>query len=267
MRTGKNGQKKDDPKTRMEELLQNEASDIEIAPDVAALADEESQGADDGETPEVDHTVTTLAVIVLDVSGSVSPYSKEVAQSLNGLVKKLKDDALTAIGVRIAVITTWEAVWEFTPASDFTVWPLKLGSGTPLGRVTSQACELVEEEMEASAAAGRPLNKMLVAFITDGQQTGESPAETRRGVKDAKRMREGRPPLNFFVFKVGPGEPGEFLRAVAGTKPVIHAAEPETGYRKIFEWLAGTIRSASMSQPNEMVETDELPQGLRLSIE
>jgi uncharacterized protein YegL len=106
-----------------------------------------------------------------------------------------------------------------------------------------------------------------VALITDGQPKGESPAETRRGVKDAKRMQEGKPPLNFFVFKVGSGEPGEFLRQVAGKKPIIHAAEPETAYRKIFDWLAGTIRSASMSQPEERAETPGLPPGLGLSIE
>jgi uncharacterized protein YegL len=127
-------------------------------------------------------------------------------------------------------------------------------------------CRLVEEQMEASAAAGRPLNKLLAAIITDGKPAGESPDDTRRGVKDAKRMREGKPPLNFFVFKVGPGEAGEFLRQVAGKNPVIHAAEPETGYRKIFDWLAGAIKSASMSQPNEAAETPELPHDFRLSI-
>jgi uncharacterized protein YegL len=197
----------------------------------------------------------------------VSPDRKEVVDSLTGLVKKLQSDALTAIGVRIAVITTWEKVWDFLPAADFEVSDLNFGSSTPLGRVTSRACRLVEEEMEASAAAGRPLNKMLAALITDGKPTGESPADTRQGVNDAKRMREGKPPLNFFVFKVGPGEPGEFLRQVAGKKPVVHAAEPEAAYQKIFDWLAGAIKSASMSQPEEKAETPDLPPGCRFSVE
>jgi uncharacterized protein YegL len=267
VRTGKKGGRKADPVKEIEKLIQNSASDIEIAARVAALADDEGEDESDEESPEADHTVTTLAVIVLDVSGSVSPYSKEVVESLTGLVKKLQDDSLTAIGVRIAVVTTWETVWEFMPAAEFEVSDLTFGSSTPLGRVTSRACKLVEEEMEASAAAGRPLNKMLAALITDGQPRGESPADTRQGVKDARRMREGKPPLNFFVFKVGPGEPGEFLRQVAGTKPVIHAAEPETGYRKLFNWLAGTIKSASMSQPEEKSETPELPPGFRMSVE
>jgi uncharacterized protein YegL len=263
----KKGGRKADPVKEIEKLLQNDASDIEIAAHVAALADEEIPDESYDETPEADHTVTTLAVIILDVSGSVSPYSEEVVSSLTGLVQKLQSDALTAIGVRIAVVTTWENVWEFLPAADFKVNLLTFASSSPLGRVTSSACALVEEEMEASAAAGRPLNKMLAALITDGQPKGESPAETRRGVKDAKRMQEGKPPLNFFVFKVGSGEPGEFLRQVAGKKPIIHAAEPETAYRKIFDWLAGTIKSASMSQQNEVAETAPLPQDFRLSVQ
>jgi uncharacterized protein YegL len=251
----------------IEKLLQNDASDIEIAAHVADLADDEIPDEGCDESPEADHTVTTLAVIILDVSGSVSPYRDEVVDSLTGLVEKLQDDSLTAIGVRLAVVNTWQTVWHFTPAADFEVLDLGFGSSTPLGRVTSRACQLVEEEMEASAAAGRPRTKMLAALITDGKPTGESPAETRQGVNDAKRMREGKPPLNFFVFKVGPGEPGEFLRQVAGKKPVVHAAEPEAAYQKIFDWLAGAIKSAYMSQPNEAAETPDLPPGCRFSIE
>lgn len=263
----KKGGRKADPVKEIERLLENQASDIEIAAHVAALADDEIPDDCDDETPAADHTVTTLAVIILDVSGSVSPYSKEVLGSLTGLVKKLKDDSLTALGVRIAVVTTWEKVWHFEAAADFEVGDLTFGSGTPLGRVTSRACRLVEEEMEASAAAGRPLNKMLAALITDGKPTSESPADTRQGAKDAKRMREGKPPLNFFVFKVGQGQPGEFLRQVAGKNPVVHAAEPEAAYQKIFDWLAGAIKSASMSQHDEVVPAPDLPPGCRLSIE
>ncbi len=262
MRTDKKGGRKADPVKAIEKLIQNQASDLEIAAHVAALVDDESQDNGDEDAPEADHTVTTLAVIGLDVSGSVSPYSEEVVGSLAGLVKKLQSDALTAIGVRIAVVTTWEKVWEFKPAADFKVPDLTFGSSSPLGRVTSRVCRLIEEEMEASAAAGRPLNKMLAAIITDGQPRGESPADTRQGVMDAKRMREGKPPLNFFVFKIGQGEPGEFLRQVAGKKPIIHAAEPETAYRKIFDWLAGTIKSAFISQPQEKARTPELSPGL-----
>jgi uncharacterized protein YegL len=267
VRTGKKGRPKADPVKEIETLLENQASDIEIAAHVAAIADDEIPEEGYDETPEGDHTVTTLAVIGLDVSGSVSPYHDEVVDSLTGLVKKLKDDSLTALGVRIAVVTTWEKVWEFEPAADFEVSELTFGSSTPLGRVTSRACRLVEEEMEASAAAGRPMNKMLFALITDGKPTGESPADTRQGVKDAKRMQEGRPPLNFFVFKVGRGLPGEFLHQVAGKKPVVHAAEPEAAYQKLFSWLAGTIKSASMSQPEEAAETPDLPPGFRFSVE
>src|SRR5262249_14709682 len=155
-----------------------------------------------------DHTVSTLAVLGLDVSGSVMDNSDEVVESVNGLVKKLKHDSLTALGVRIALVTTWEKVWEFKPAADFEVGALNFGSGSPLAGVRTRACRPVEEEREASAAAGRPINKMLAAPITDGRPAGESPDETRRGAKDAQRMREGKPPLNFFVFKVGQGEPG-----------------------------------------------------------
>jgi uncharacterized protein YegL len=267
MRTGKKGRPSIDPMKKLEELLHQERSNLEVVQHAASPPDDESKEANDGDAPEADHALTTLAVIILDVSGSVSPYAKEVVDSLIELLKKLKDDAFTALGIRVGVVTTWETVWKFKAAADFEVPALTFGSGTPLGRVTSSACRLVEEEMEASAAAGRPLNKMLVALITDGKPAGESPDETRQGVRDAKRMREGRPPLNFFVFKVGRGEPGDFLRAVAGPKRVIHAAEPETAYNKIFNWLAGTMKSASMSQPNQVAETEELPQGLRLSIE
>jgi uncharacterized protein YegL len=263
----KKGGRKADPVKEIEKLLQNDASDIEIAAHAADLADDEIPDEDYDDTPEADHTVTTIGVVIIDVSGSVWPYSEEVQGSVTGLVKKLQSDALTALGVRIAVLTTWEKVWGFQPAADFEVPELTFGSSSPLGRVTSRACELIEEEMESAAAVGRPLNKMLAALITDGQPRGESPAETRQGANDAKRMREGKPPLNFFVFKVGAGLPGEFLRQVAGKKPIIHAAEPEAAYQKIFDWLAGAIKSASMSQPEEKAETPELPSGLGLSIE
>jgi hypothetical protein len=98
--------------------------------------------------------------------------------------------------------------------------------------------------------------------ITDSQPNGESPEETREGIRQVKELRKGRPPLNVFGFFVGAGEPGEFLRSVCGDNPVIHADEPDEGYRHIFDWLLGAIQSCSRSQPGEAAEMPDLPRGL-----
>ncbi|MFO0808986.1 MAG: hypothetical protein U0746_10210 [Gemmataceae bacterium] len=263
MWTGKNGRPKADPAEELAKLLvPPESNDIEAAPWRPPAPDDEAPEVDD-DAPDADHVITTLAVIVLDVSGSVYPYADEVTGGFNGLSRYLRDDSLTAFGVRLSLVNTWLSVTPFVPAADFVEREFRFGSSTPLGRATSRACEQIEDEMAASAAAGRPINKIMMAVITDGIPKNESPAETRKGVEDVKRLRKGRPPLNVITFKCGPGEPGAFLRAISGSTPVIHASEPETGYREIFKWLASAIRSASESQPGEVAEAPDLTAGLR----
>jgi uncharacterized protein YegL len=241
----------DDPAELVEELLgESELSDFEAAP-----------GPDD-DAPATDHTVTTYALLGIDFSGSVAHRADEVVRNLKGLVRRLNDDALTALGVRIGVVTTWEKAIAFTAAKDFEVPEFTFGSNSPLGRMTSLGCELFAAELQNAASSGRPVNKCLAAFISDGLPHGETMAETREGVRRVNAMRAGSPPLNVFSFHVGEGDPAEFLYAVSRPNPVIQAAAPEDGYRLIFEWLLGAIQSCSRSQPGQVVEMPELPRGL-----
>jgi uncharacterized protein YegL len=242
---------KEDPVERMERLLkESESVDFTLIP---AAADEPSG---------TDHSVKTLVVTVLDVSGSVSKFDRVVVTSFGGLVGGLQADHMTALGVQIAVVDTWEKVTDFALAKDFAPPDFSFGSASPLGRTTSRACELLQSELKAAAAEGRPVNKVLLVVITDSKPNGESPADTREGIRQVTVMRKGHPPLNVFGFLVGPSEPGKFLRALCGDNPVIHAAEPEEGYRRIFEWLLSAIQSCSRSQPGQIVDLPNLPQGL-----
>ncbi len=250
----RNGQAapKVDPADRLDEGLPGlELTEFEAAPP-----------EDDDEASAADHAVTTLVLIELDVSGSVKPYADVVTRSFADLVQKLRDDALTALGVRLAVVTTWQKLTPFAAVKDFVVPHLWFYSSSPLGRAASLGCEAVRAELKAAVKAGRPVNKMLMAVITDSKPKGESPQETREGVRQVRELREGRPPLNVFGFFVGPGEPGEFLRSLCGENPVVHAAEPDEGYRLIFNWLLGAIQSCSRSQPGEAAEMPPLPRGL-----
>jgi uncharacterized protein YegL len=242
---------KEDPVERLEKLLrESESEAIAVIPD------------DEDESSATDHSVTTLIIFVLDVSGSVAKYDREVVTSFGGLVGGLQDDHMMALGVRIAVVDTWEKITGFAIAKDFEPPDFSFGSSSPLGRVTSRACELLRTELKAAARDGRPVNKVLLVLITDSQPHGESPADTREGIRQAAAMRKGQPPLNVFGFFVSRGEPGEFLRSLCGENPVIHAAEPEEGYRRIFEWLLSALLSCSRSQPGQTVELPNLPRGL-----
>jgi uncharacterized protein YegL len=240
----------EDPVERMEKLL--EEAETDGFPDVP----------DDDEPSATDHSVTTLVAFVLDTSGSVAKHDREVVTSFGGLVGGLQDDHMTALGVRLGLVDTWEKVTDFALAKDFEPPDFQFGSSSPLGRATSRACELLRAELKDSAAHGRPVNKVLLVVITDSLPHGEPPADTREGVRQVNAMRKGNPPLNVFGFFVGPGEPGEFLRSLCGDNPVIHAAEPEEGYRRIFEWLLSAIQSCAQSQPGQKVEMPRLQRGL-----
>jgi uncharacterized protein YegL len=241
----------EDPVERMERLLKESDSDgFSVIP------------AADDEPSVTDHSVTTLVVFVLDISGSVSKYDSQVVTSFGGLVSGLQDDHMTALGVRLALVDTWEKVTGFALAKDFEPPDFSFGSSSPLGRATTRACELLQAELKAAAAEGRPVNKVLLIEITDSLPHGESPADTREGVRQVNAMRKGNPPLNVFGFFVGPGEAGDYLRSLCGENPVIHAAEPEEGYRRIFEWLLSAIQSCALSQPKQMVQLPKLSQGL-----
>jgi uncharacterized protein YegL len=241
----------EDPVERIEKLLRESESD-----EFAAIP------ADEDEPSGADHSPKTLVVFVLDVSGSVAKHDHEVVTSFGGLVGGLQDDHMTALGVRLGLIDTWMKVTDFALAKDFEPPDFMFGSSSPLGQATSRACELLRAELKAAAAQGRPVNKVLLVVITDSQPHGESPEDTREGVRKVAAMRKGHPPLNVFGFAVGRGEPGEFLRSLCGENPVIHAAEPEEGYRRIFEWLLSAIQSCSRSQPGQTVELPNLPRGL-----
>jgi uncharacterized protein YegL len=242
---------REDPVERLEKLLQeSESEGFAVIPD------------DEDEPSATDHSGKTIVVVVPDISGSVAKYDREVVTSFGGLVGGLQDDHMTALGVRLGVVDTWEKVTAFALAKDFEPPDFLFGSSSPLGRATSRACELLKTELKDAAAHGRPVNKLLLVLITDSQPHGESPADTREGIRQVSAMRKGHPPLNVFGFFVGPGEPRQFLRSLCGDNPVIHAAEPEEGYRRIFEWLLTAIQSCSRSQPGQTVELPNLPRGL-----
>jgi uncharacterized protein YegL len=252
--------RKDPADTLGGEVQGGEGGECVAAADLAArLA---GDPADEDEPTATDHSVTTLVAFVLDISGSVVKHDNEVVTSFGGLVGGLQDDHMTALGVRLGLVDTWEKVTGFAVAKDFEPPDFLFGSSSPLGRATSRACELLRTELKAAAAHGRPVNKVLLVEITDSQPHGESPADTREGIRQVTAMRKGHPPINVFGFFVGPGQPGEFLRALCGDNPVIHAAEPEEGYRRIFEWLLSAIQSCAQSQPGQKIQLPNLSRGL-----
>lgn len=201
---------------------------------------------------------------VFDISGSMeargpdSPcYSKiaELNKAVSTLPQEILKDEHAASVVRIAAITFGEevkVVQGFVPADRFQLPMFQAKGQTPMAEAILRAYDLAEEGLARAEKRDQDTYGPWIFLVTDGQPTDSDELLD----KARKRIREGEenpnPARRIAFFAVGvEGADMEQLARLSVRPPLkLNGFD----YRRMFAWLAESLKQVSRSQLGDKVK-------------
>lgn len=122
-----------------------------------------------------DNQIRTPSVLLIDNSGSVSPYLQELNSGLRRFEQELKGDPIARTRADIAIITAGKdgvrLVQDFTLADEFTAPTIDAGGDTPLGTGANTALDLIASRKAVYKQNGVEHTRPWVFCLTDGAPT------------------------------------------------------------------------------------------------
>lgn len=203
-------------------------------------------------------------VELLDISGSMGEcapesehYSKiaELNAAVSILPKEILKDEHAASLVRLAAITFGgevKVVQGFVPADRFQLPMFQAKGHTPMAEAILRAYDLVEEGLARAEKRDKDTYGPWIFMVTDGQPTDS--AELLE--KARQRIREGEanpnPARRIAFFAVGVDGADMEQLARLSVRPPLKLKGYD--YRRMFAWLAESLKKVSQSQPGDKVK-------------
>jgi uncharacterized protein YegL len=201
---------------------------------------------------------------VFDISGSMdargpdsSCYSKiaELNKAVSILPQEILKDEHAASLVRLAAITFGEeikVVQSFVPADRFQLPTFQAKGQTPMAEAILRAYDLAEEGLARAERRDQDTYGPWIFLVTDGQPTDSDELLD----KARKRIREGEQNPNlarriaFFAVGVEGADMEQLARLSVRPPLKLNGFD----YRRMFAWLAESLKQVSRSQPGDRVK-------------
>lgn len=206
----------------------------------------------------------TLCVLVLDVSGTMSLFTKnghKRIDMLNAGVKAFYDDLMndeTARNrVRVAIIAVGgvndgaNLILDWTDAVDLT--PLKFSEGgfTPLGEGMLLAIRMIETERQNLRNAGISYTRPWIITMSDGLPTDNADVWLS-ATQQCQRAEQAK---ECVIYPIGI-ETGDSEMAMLQQLSVNNLPKHMDAVKfvEFFVWLSASLRKISQSAPEEVVQ-------------
>ncbi|HEY7422723.1 MAG TPA: VWA domain-containing protein [Gemmataceae bacterium] len=225
---------------------------------------------------EINPEPRCACVLLLDVSGSMGEIISNAGEDLGytiqsdgqtyravsdgvakidelnaGLVaykEALAADSLAAKRVEVAIVTfggVVQTICDFTTIDGFHPPVLTPNGDTPMGQAIREGVEMLRRRKDAYRANGIMYYRPWIFLITDGGATDEWKSA-------ADLVKQGEDSNGFLFFAVGvEGANFDRLKQISSKRPPLRLKG--TRFRDMFQWLAGTQRSASRSKPGDTI--------------
>lgn len=194
----------------------------------------------------------TACVLVLDCSGSMDGEPiKQLNDGVKVLEEDIKKDPEARTRVQIKVISLGESVevlTDWTDAIDFTAPELSTSGLTPLGQAMNEALDTIEDQKMNYKSNGISYTRPWLILFTDGAPTDDwrsAATRCRQAVDDGK--------IIFFPIAVD-GADTEVLKQFNSDKKGIMKLSSVNNFKECFQWLSGSIQSASASAPGDKLQ-------------
>jgi uncharacterized protein YegL len=204
-------------------------------------------------------------VLVLDTSASMTgdPIA-QVNEGLRQFEQQIKEDALAALRVELAIVTFggWVRVIDprtgqpldppdpaaaFATVDHFTAPTLVAEGNTPMGEAVTTALGLLRGRKDLYKAGAIGYYRPWLMLIGDGQPT-DSGWEAAAAAAVAE---EGRNGVTVFPIAVDKAEVATLGRFSSTRQPMKLRSIDEFG--ALFSWLSGSLSAVAASQPGEQV--------------
>lgn len=201
--------------------------------------------------------------ILLDTSGSMSPYIKDLENAIQKFIEDTNKNEITKRRVDVAVIefnTEVNVIQEFTPIYLMKSVKLSAGGVTSMGKGIKSAIEIVSERTELYQRLGTPRFRPWIFMLTDGAPTDDI-TEAREMIRNEEKHKSGNSRLRFFALGVGELYDKEVLLSL--TERVLDL----NGYdfNKAFNWLSDSlVLLSSTGDPNNEARLPLLPENVRI---
>lgn len=201
-------------------------------------------------------------VLLLDTSGSM----RNCIDNLNNAIDDFKNDVCKSEESRnridVAVVefnTEVNVIQDFVPITELKSAHLRADGYTAMGRGINTAIDLVKRRNQFYYNLGTPFFKPWIFMITDGHPEGEPSTEIERArsriAEEESKGSVGK--LKFFAVAVE-GADRDLLKTL--TKRVMKLSEAK--FDSLFNWLADSMVTISISTPNEEAPLNPLPPGV-----
>lgn len=208
-------------------------------------------------------------ILLLDASASMrgEPIA-EVNRGLQLLANDLRQDALAALRVEIAVVTVggavtlikcvngtttplpFDAAQAFVTADEFEAPTLVASGDTPLGQGVREALRLLTDRKAIYRTQGVDYFRPWLFLMTDGHPTDDGWEQAAEALV-AEEQRRG-----VLVFPIGvEGANMPSLQKFATRQPMRlnSIATQPAAFREFFSWVSKSLASVAQSRPGEQV--------------
>ena len=186
-------------------------------------------------------------LLLLDTSVSMEGQRiAELNEGIRTFKSELMQDSLAVKRVEIAIVTFGPVrlAQDFVTADNFQPPHLSTTGDTPMGAAIVNGLEELERRKEQYRQHAIPYNRPWVFLITDG-------APTDSVVFASQVVREGVERKKFAFFAVG--VEGADMATLASISPRKPLKLQGLKFRELFQWLSGSLSSASRSSPSNEV--------------
>jgi uncharacterized protein YegL len=196
--------------------------------------------------------------ILVDTSESMAGAAfGAIREGLASMVSALRSDPRCLETAHVCMITfggPCKVAVALTPVEDFSVPPLKLGTGTNLGgAIKAMLAEFDAQAARRAGNDGRPDWRPLCFLLSDGQPTDEWREQAK-----ALRARHDSGKCAVMALGCGPDVDLEALRAITPSafRTVSDASNLEIA--AFFRWVSASVRTASVAADGKP-DTDRPP--------
>ena len=162
------------------------AKDVEIHNEVANILEENAEIIDSGQERR-------YLQLILDMSGSVSPYVKIIENGVKVLVEGLREDPLSESSIDIGITTFGSEVEMVAPTSitEFHMPSFQTRGATAMFEALEASFETVEQTKRHYRDKGMSYRRPIVVLMTDGYPT-DVPIQDHKFQDLIGRIQEGQ---------------------------------------------------------------------------
>jgi uncharacterized protein YegL len=189
-----------------------------------------------------------------EVTSTGKTRIEELNAGIHALQQELQADDTALVRVQLAIVSVGgptndaETLMDWTDATDFTAFPLRADSTTPLGKGVQLGLQMIEQGKQNLRAAGISYTRPWLMVISDGEPTDA----TDVWAAAVSECRAAEATKRAEVFAIGVEGANLMRLGELSAKPPLMLGGMK--FKELFVWLSASLSAASRSRPGDSLQ-------------